>query len=184
MHVSVTRRSPPSAACSWHRSLRPDGSLLINPGYDPVTELFLLDPPLMPPVPDSPSRVEGRRSVSGSCVSSSRNFPFGGNVNAEAVALSGADHAGRPRRPRTACHCTASRRRKPAAARAIWSIYLLDPVATGFLAPVISLGKDETELEKRLGTVLVSGHPIISYRQYQPTAARRFHLPDDRTRRG
>ena len=35
-------------------------------------------------------------------------------------------------------------------------------LATGFRAPVISIGKDETELEKRLGAVLIAGYPIIS----------------------
>jgi hypothetical protein len=37
-------------------TLRPDGTLLANPGYDPVTRLILIEPPSMPGIPGRPTR--------------------------------------------------------------------------------------------------------------------------------
>ena len=37
-------------------TLRPDGTLLVTEGYDPATQLILMDPPSMPVIPDRPSR--------------------------------------------------------------------------------------------------------------------------------
>jgi hypothetical protein len=37
-------------------TMRPDGSLLTDPGYDESTRLLLVEPPPLPPVPDCPTR--------------------------------------------------------------------------------------------------------------------------------
>jgi hypothetical protein len=37
-------------------TLRPDGSILSEPGYDPATKMLLLSPPPLPPIPPQPSR--------------------------------------------------------------------------------------------------------------------------------
>ena len=37
-------------------TLRPDGSILSEAGYDPATRLLLVDPPAMPPIPQRPNR--------------------------------------------------------------------------------------------------------------------------------
>ncbi len=37
-------------------TLRPDGTILQAAGYDPATQLLLIDPPAMPDIPDRPSR--------------------------------------------------------------------------------------------------------------------------------
>jgi hypothetical protein len=37
-------------------TLREDGSILSEPGYDPVTGLLLVAPPPMPPIPEHPNR--------------------------------------------------------------------------------------------------------------------------------
>jgi hypothetical protein len=37
-------------------TLRPDGSLLSKPGFDPATGYFLFDPPSLPPLPDKPTK--------------------------------------------------------------------------------------------------------------------------------
>jgi DNA polymerase len=36
-------------------TLRPDGTILRDAGYDPLTQLLLIDPPAMPVIPDSPT---------------------------------------------------------------------------------------------------------------------------------
>ena len=37
-------------------TLRPDGSILKDAGYDPATQLLLIDPPPMPEIPEKPTR--------------------------------------------------------------------------------------------------------------------------------
>jgi hypothetical protein len=39
-------------------TMRPDGSLLTEPGYDPATGYYLFNPPAMPNIPHAPSREE------------------------------------------------------------------------------------------------------------------------------
>ena len=40
-------------------TLRPDGTLLLEEGYDPATGLILMSPPVMPIIPGKPTREEG-----------------------------------------------------------------------------------------------------------------------------
>ena len=37
-------------------TLRPDGTILSEPGYDPATQLLLIDPPPMPVIPEQPTK--------------------------------------------------------------------------------------------------------------------------------
>ena len=39
-------------------TLRPDGTILKDAGYDPATQLLLIDPPDMPDIPDKPTRED------------------------------------------------------------------------------------------------------------------------------
>ena len=41
-------------------TLRPDGSLLSAPGYDPLSELYLLPGLQLPPIPERPTREEAQ----------------------------------------------------------------------------------------------------------------------------
>src|SRR5690606_39221418 len=44
-------------------TIRPDGSLLTEEGYDPATRLLLLDPPIMPPIPDHPTKAQAEEAL-------------------------------------------------------------------------------------------------------------------------
>jgi putative DNA primase/helicase len=44
-------------------TLRPDGSLLTAPGYDPPTGFVLYQPPKMPPIPEYPTRTEAETAL-------------------------------------------------------------------------------------------------------------------------
>jgi putative DNA primase/helicase len=44
-------------------TLRPDGSILCKPGYDPTTRLLLLAPPSLPPIPERPSKGQTLKAV-------------------------------------------------------------------------------------------------------------------------
>ena len=47
---------PPLRGVVSTQTMRSDGSLLTEPGYDQATGLVLFDPPVMPPIPDHPDR--------------------------------------------------------------------------------------------------------------------------------
>jgi hypothetical protein len=49
-------RFPPLAGIIGTQTLRPDGSLLAESGYDPATSYLLFDPPRMAPTPSEPTR--------------------------------------------------------------------------------------------------------------------------------
>jgi hypothetical protein len=44
-------------------TLRPDGSLLSEPGYDPTTQLLLVAPPPMPSIPERPTKTEAEAAL-------------------------------------------------------------------------------------------------------------------------
>src|SRR5262249_16606419 len=45
-------------------TLRPDGSLLVQPGYDPITRMILMGPPPMPAVAERPTRDNAMAALS------------------------------------------------------------------------------------------------------------------------
>jgi hypothetical protein len=139
-------------------TLRPDGSLLLKPGYDAATQLLLVEPPPMPNIPENPTRedtLEALRLLDGLL----DEFPFADEAS-RSVGLSclitpvvrGAFsvtpmHA--------ACAPTAGSGKS----------YLFDiaaAIAIGQPCPVMAAGRNEEETEKRLGAALLAGQPIIS----------------------
>ena len=44
-------------------TLRPDGTILSEAGYDAATQLLLLDPPIMPAIPDKPTRDSAQAAL-------------------------------------------------------------------------------------------------------------------------
>ena len=139
-------------------TMRPDGSLLLQQGYDEATGLLLVEPPPMPEMPDQPTRPDAEAAlklIEGLLV----NFPFVDDV-ARAVALSAIiTPIVRGAFPVTPMH--ASRASTAGSGKS----FLLDTVsviAIGQLMPVMSTGASEEETEKRLGAALLAGQPLIS----------------------
>ena len=139
-------------------TLRPDGTLFVNPGYDAATQLLLVEPPPMPDIPENPTRedaLEALRLLDGLL----DEFPFADNAS-RSVALS--------------CLITPIVRgaftvapmhaaRAPTAGSG--KSYLFDTAATiaiGQPCPVMAAGRNEEETEKRLGAALLAGQPIIN----------------------
>lgn len=54
---------PPITGVISTPTLRPDGTLLFATGYDQMTGLVLISPPVMPPIPDRPTRVQAAQSL-------------------------------------------------------------------------------------------------------------------------
>ena len=44
-------------------SMRPDGSILRQPGFDPATGMYLIDPPAMPDIPDKPTQQDACQAL-------------------------------------------------------------------------------------------------------------------------
>ena len=44
-------------------TLRPDGTILSEPGYDPETRLLLVDPPKMPAIQEKPTREDAEKAL-------------------------------------------------------------------------------------------------------------------------
>ncbi len=140
-------------------TLRPDGSLLSQPGYDIATGL-LFDPQgaSFPTIPANPDRHQATAAL-GYLNRLIETFPFVSDAD-RSVALS-------------AILTTAIRRSLPSAplhgftAPAAGSgksllVDIASQIVSGRPASVIAQGKTEEEMEKRLGAALIAGDPLIS----------------------
>lgn len=138
--------------------MRPDGSLVTEQGFDPQTGLLLVEPPPMPAVPDVPTKSDAEAALK-LLEELLVGFPFVDDV-ARAGALSALITAvARGAFPVTPLHAS----RAPTAGSGksfLWDI--VAAIIIGHPMPVISTGKDEIEMEKRLGAALMTGQPLIS----------------------
>lgn len=139
-------------------TLRADGSILAEPGYDASTGLLLeTEGRQFPAVPETPTWDEGREAIS-ILLRLIETFPFVADAD-RAVAISAI---------LTAC----IRRALPTAPLHAFTAPVMGSgksklvdiaclIATGRDAPVISQGKKEEEFEKRIGALLLAGETII-----------------------
>jgi hypothetical protein len=141
-------------------TLRPDGTVLSAPGYDPATRLYLAPDPsfVLPPVPEAPSKEQAESSLA-LLEELLGQFPFVAPVD-RAVALSGILTAVIRGAISTApMHAI---RAHTAGTGKSYLVDLIATIATGRRCPVIAAGKSEDETEKRLGALLRDGVPIVS----------------------
>jgi hypothetical protein len=140
-------------------TLRCNGSLLATPGYDPRSELYLLPGLQLPPIAEYPTRAEGELSLKllRDLVS---EFSFGRKDLDRSVALSALLTAQlRGSLPTAPVHLVNAD--TPGTGKS----YLIDVIAmivSGRLCPVITASKSIEETEKRLGSILLGGVPMIS----------------------
>jgi putative DNA primase/helicase len=139
-------------------TMRPDGSLLTEQGFDVATGLLLVEPPSMPSIPDKPTRqdaMEALKLLEGLLT----GFPFVDDV-ARACALSAIiTPVVRGAFSVTPLHAS----RAPTAGTG--KSFLFDTVsaiAIGQPMPVMSTGANTEETEKRLGAAMLAGQPLIS----------------------
>jgi hypothetical protein len=140
--------------------LRVDGTLCECPGYDQASALlFHAEKQSFPAVPVAPKLEDARKALSYLDDTLLAEFPFVEKID-RSVALSGILTAFDRRAMATApLHALTS----PAAGTGkSLLVDIVSMLTSGQLAPVISPGKTEEELEKRLGAALISGDQIIS----------------------
>lgn len=140
-------------------TLRPDGSILDLPGYDPQTGL-LFDPQdtRFPMLPREPDRDVAVRAL-GFLKDLISTFPFVGEAD-RAVALSGILTAlirrSLPTAPLHGFNAPTAGTGKS------MLVDIASLIATARPAPVIAQGKTEEEMEKRLGAALIAGDVLIA----------------------
>jgi putative DNA primase/helicase len=139
-------------------TLRSDGSILSEAGYDSATRLLLLVPPPLPPIPSRPSKDDALAAIKllDDLLS---EFPFV-NAASRSVALSALmTPIVRGAMPVAPMHAFDA---PEAGSGKSYLIDLASAIASGEIAPVIAAGRDEAETEKRLVAELITGQPIIS----------------------
>jgi putative DNA primase/helicase len=141
-------------------TLRRDGSIVADPGYDPATRLILVkDPSLtMPAIPARPTKEQAGEALK-LLDSLLEGFPFCGVID-RAVALSGIiSPVARGALGMVPLHAFT------APAPGTGKSYIADVVSaivSGRVCPVATAGKTEEETEKRLGALLMAGFPVIA----------------------
>ncbi len=149
-------RSP--AGVITTQTMRPDGSVLDEPGYDSSTRLVLMSPPEMPAVPQRPSRGDATAALA-LLDDLIAEFPIVDTAS-RSVALSCLiTPVVRGAMPVAPMHVV--RAPTPGSGKS----YLIDlaaAISTGQWCPVIAAARDEAETEKRLAAKLIAGHPLIS----------------------
>lgn len=150
-------------------TLRPDGSVLTEPGYDPATRLYhVADPSLrLHPAVNNPTRAaaEGALAALRALLT---EFPFVKTIRdgtsplavSEAVALSGMlttiVRGAMPVAPLHAFNAHA-----PGSGKS-YLVDVISMIASGRPCPVATASSEEVETEKRLAGLLLEGFPIVS----------------------
>jgi hypothetical protein len=147
-------------------TLRPDGSLLSAPGYDPPSELYLLPSLQLPPIAERPTRQDALAALTKLkdlfCEFSFQDKKKDGlekrlNCSVSISALLTALLRGSlPTAP-----IYLVRADTPGTGKS-HLVDVIAMVATGQFCPVITAAKSIEETEKRLGSVLLGGIPIFS----------------------
>lgn len=139
-------------------TLRPDGTILSQAGYDEATRLLLIDPPSLPEIPDMPTRDDAMRAKETLC-ELLKEFPFADEASRSA-ALSGIiTVVVRAAVPVAPMHGSTA---PVAGSGKSFIVDIASFVGTGDRAPVIAAGRTEEETEKRLVSALLNGQPVIS----------------------
>jgi RepB DNA-primase from phage plasmid len=139
-------------------TLRSDDSLLIQPGYDPITRMILMEPPPMPPVAERPTRDDAMAALS-LLDGLLDEFPFADTAS-RSVALSALITP-----VVRGAFTVAPMHAADAPVAGTGKSFLFDTaaaIAIGQPCPVMAAGRNEEETEKRLGAALLAGQPIIS----------------------
>lgn len=149
---------PPLHGLITTQTLRPDGSVLDQPGYDDATGYFLFEPPAMPPIADHPTKrdaLEALTLLNGLL----DEFPFVENVDRSVAVSMLLTPVLRAAMPVVPMHVITA----PEAGTG--KSYLQDlasVIATGERCPVMAISDKADETEKRLVGAALAQFPIIA----------------------
>lgn len=163
---------PPLIGVISAPTLRPDGSILEKPGYDPETGLFFdIQKESFPPIPAAPSLADGQQAIRflddellrRPCLNSDRpedqGFSFAQPSDRSAALAALLTALVRPSLPTAPIFL--KRATRPGSAKTLLAdIPAL--VATGRPATIFELGADADEVEKRMLSVLLAGDSVVN----------------------
>ena len=141
-------------------TLRPDGSLLITPGYDERSRYYLMFPSnlVLPPIPDRPTRDEALASLA-RLNALLDGYPFVDDVSrtvAVSLLMTQVLRCAMTVSPMHAVSATA-----PSSGKS-HLVDLASHIAIGRFCPIMGPGKSDEETEKGINTKLISGTPAFS----------------------
>jgi putative DNA primase/helicase len=155
---SASDKFPELAGIIETPTLRPDGSILQEPGYDAQTGLLLVNPPAMSRIAERPTEVDAMAAMV-LLNELLREFPFADEMS-RSVALSALIM------PVVRGAMTFAPLHVASAPEAgTGKSYLFDiatAIASGKACPVLSAASNDEETEKRLNSAALSGQTIIS----------------------
>jgi putative DNA primase/helicase len=139
-------------------TMRPDGSILSEPGYDAATGLLLINPPRMPRIADAPTRADaeaGLTLLNGLLT----EVPFE-NEASRSVGLSILiTPVVRGAMPFAPLHVATA---PTAGSGKSYLFHTAAAISTGKECPVLTAGSSKEETEKRLHGAALSGQPLVS----------------------
>ncbi|WP_224240202.1 bifunctional DNA primase/polymerase [Hyalangium gracile] len=139
-------------------TMRPDGTILDRPGFDPATRLVLMAPPSMPPIPDAPTRSDAAQAL-GLYSDLLIEFPFADDAS-RSVGLSGLITPV-VRGAFSVAPAHAATASTPGTGKSfLWDTSAA--ICIGQPMPVMAAGQTEEESEKRLGAAVITGQPVIA----------------------
>jgi hypothetical protein len=146
-------------------TLRPDGSLLATPGYDPESQLYLLPGFQVPPIPESPNRQEALDAL-GVLIDLLRECSFKAATGEQerklnrSIALSGLLTAlVRGSLPTAPIYLICAD--TPGTGKS-YLVDVISTIVTGRWCPVITASRNAEETEKRIGGIILDGSAIVS----------------------
>jgi putative DNA primase/helicase len=139
-------------------TLRPDGSLLCDVGYDEETKLYLLNPIPLCNMPDGPTKDDAHRALR-LLEELLSEFAFVDEPSRAVVLSALITPAVRGCMDVAPMHVT---RAPVAGSGKTYAFDISAAITLGCSCPVISAGRDEEETEKRLGATALAGDPIIN----------------------
>jgi hypothetical protein len=142
--------------------LRPDGSILVEPGYDPETRLYYINPPdlFLPSIPDSPTANEIKEAL-GYLLEIICDFPFvedSDRANALGLIFT------LPLRPTITGNVPMAAITAPAPGTGKSLLTeIVSLLGTGKVAPMAGLPRDDDELKKFITSRLIAGDRLITF---------------------
>lgn len=140
-------------------TVRPDGTLLDQKGYDDATRLLLVGLPRIPPIPTNPSLEEAMRALA--LLNKLLDGFLFADLPSRSVALS-AILTAVARGGMSTAPLHVMRAPAPASGKS-FLVDIASTLATGQLCAVMSAGTRKEETEKRLCAALLSAQAIISF---------------------
>jgi putative DNA primase/helicase len=140
-------------------TLRPDGSLLAAPGYDPRTELYLWPTVQLPSIPAAPTREEAKAALA-LLKTLFGEFSFRDEKVDLANTLSGVlTTLLRGSLPTAPIYLV--RADTPGVGKS-YLVDVVSTIATGRICPVVPTSSNPEETEKQLGAILLDGSQVVS----------------------